>query len=568
MAVDRHDVRLTWDVRIPLRDGVELSATLYLPEGQEAPKPALFTLTPYVAQVSHELGVYFAERGYPFLTVDVRGRGNADGRFRANGNEARDGHDIVEWLAAQPFCNGKVGMWGGSYAGYVQWAAARELPPHLASIAPVASPYRGVDSPAPKNVFLPYRLQWLTLLAGRTSQDRIFGDQRFWNRQYLRFFRSGRPFRELDSFVGLPSPIFQEWLQHPEPDAYWDGYNPAPEQYARIDLPILTITGIYDANQLGALAHYRAHLKHATPEARARHILVLGPWDHAGTRTPAPRFGGIELGAAALIDMPGLHLEWYRWTLEDGPRPSFLKRNVAYYLMGAETWRYADSLEAVTGREQPLYLGASANPDDVFSAGGLGPAPGAETPPSSYVYDPKDLSLAELESEVEPTSLVDQRVLLASAGKRLVFQSAPFETDTDVAGFFRLEAWLAIDCPDTDFRVTVHEIDEGGRSVLLTSDVVRARYREGLRSPTLISTAEPLPYVFDGFTFVARRIARGRRLRLVFGPTNSIHFQRNHNTGGVVAEETLEDARPVTVRLFHDRERPSALVMPLAAEER
>src|ERR1044072_15607 len=130
-------VSLQWGVRIPLRDGVHLNGTLYLPAGGRAPGPVLLMLTPYVSQLWHSRGMYFAANGFPFLIVDVRGRGNSEGEFRPTINEARDGYDVVEWLAQQAYCNGQVAMWGGSYSGYDQWAAASQSPPHLATIVPV-----------------------------------------------------------------------------------------------------------------------------------------------------------------------------------------------------------------------------------------------------------------------------------------------------------------------------------------------------------------------------------------------------------------------------------------------
>src|SRR5688572_25660862 len=130
------NARVHWEARIPMRDGTRLSAITYLPREQASPAPAIVTMTPYIAQTFHDRGVYFAARGYPFVSIDVRGRGNSEGVFRPLINEASDGHDAVEWVARQPFCNGKIAMWGGSYAGFAQWAAARELPPHLATIVP------------------------------------------------------------------------------------------------------------------------------------------------------------------------------------------------------------------------------------------------------------------------------------------------------------------------------------------------------------------------------------------------------------------------------------------------
>src|SRR5690606_36222007 len=140
--------------------------------------------------------------------------------------------------------------------------------------------------------------------------------------------------RELDSWIGNPSAIFQEWLQHPHQDAYWDAHNPTADEYAKLRLPILTITGSHDVNQSGALTHYRAHMKNASPEARDAHYLVIGPWDHAGTRTPRAEFGGLTLGSASLVDLPKLHLDWYAWTMQQGAKPEFLQKNVAYYVMG------------------------------------------------------------------------------------------------------------------------------------------------------------------------------------------------------------------------------------------
>jgi putative CocE/NonD family hydrolase len=565
-AASLRGVELRWDMRIPMRDGVELSATLYTPREHESASPAIVTMTPYIAQSCHDVGMYFAEHGFPFLVADVRGRGNSQGGFHPL-NEARDGHDIVEWLARQPYCNGRVAMWGGSYAGYAQWATVKERPPHLSTLVPVASPYRGVDSPVRNNIFEPYTVQWLTLLAGRTSQEKIFADAAFWNGRFRECVESGKPFREIDAQLGNPSALFQEWLAHPHQDAYWDAYNPRPEDCAWLSIPVLTITGSYDGNQAGALAHYRAHMKYATPAARNEHYLVIGPWDHAGTRTPSVRFGGLELGPASLVDLGRLHRQWYAWTMQDGAKPEFLQKNVAYYVTGAEEWRYADTLDEITSRSDPLYLRSTRNPVDVFQSGSLEPkAQGCSGGPDCYVYDPRDTSRAALEACRDRDDLRDQSRVLACGGQQLVYHSAPFDDDVEISGFFRLSLWVAIDQPDTDFRATVYAIETDGSSLRLTSDSLRARYRESLREPRLIDTLEPLRYDFTRFMFVSRLMRKGSRLRLVVGPIDSIHSQRNYNAGGVAAEESVEESRAVTVRVFHDEARPSVLVVPIGKD--
>ena len=571
-----NDVHLQWGARIKLRDGVHLNATLYRPPNQCAPAPAIFTLTPYIGQTYHDFGMYFAARGYPFLTVDVRGRGDSEGTFWPFLNEAQDGYDVVEWLAREPYCDGRVAMWGGSYAGYNQWVTAKEFPPHLATIVPVAAPYLGCDYPRRNNIGSPYVMQWLTLVRGHASQEKIFGEQSFWRQRFGRWFESGAAFKGLDRFLGEPSPIFQKWLAHPRHDEYWDRHNPAPEQYARLSIPILTITGIYDGDQPGALMYYREYMRNASAAGRARHYLVIGPWDHAGTRTPKREFAAMQFGPESLVDLPQLHAQWYEWTMQGGRRPAFLRKNVAYYVTGAETWRYADTLDDITAETRPFYLDSRGGASRVFASGVLCAEPGTGHE-DSYVYDPCDTRIAALEAAstdplcMRPTfptdNLKDQAPVLAQEGRQLVYHSGPLDRDVEISGFFRLSVWLAIDQPDTDFRACVFEIGLDGSSVLLSADCMRARYRESFRTEALVRTRDPLRYDFERFTFTSRRVQAGSRLRLVIGPNDSIYSERNFNGGGVVAEESLADARVVMVKLFHNPAYPSALYVPFAHME-
>jgi uncharacterized protein len=559
---------MQWGVRIPMRDGVRLSATLYCPEKQGVSEPCIFALTPYTAQRSHTRGCFFAARGYPFLAVDSRGRGNSEGTFNPFFQEGKDGHDIVEWIATQPFCNGSVAMFSGSYEGYAQWATAKEFPPHLATIVPAAAAAPGVDFPMRNNIGYPYVVQWLMLVAGHTSQDHIFQDQSFWRQKFRAWHESGKSYSEIDSYVGYASSSFQEWLSHPEDDSYWDAFKPSSKDYSQLRLPILTLTGSYDDDQPGALHYYREHIRNAPPAEASKHFLVIGPWDHAGTLAPRTEFGGVVVGKEASIDILQLHLDWYAWVMRGGAKPNFLEKRVAYYVMGADQWQYADSLAEVTAKHLFFYLDSAGRADDVFASGMLGFETGTGLP-DSYIYDPRDVAGAEIEAEasVSGSSLVDQSLVHALSGKQLVYHSEPLETDLEISGFFNLSAWIAIDTPDTDFYVSVHEIGPNGSSIRLSTDSLRARYRENLRTPNLIRTQEPLRYDFKNFTFVSRLVKRGHRLRLVIGPMGRLidatFAQRNFNSGGVVAEESVRDARPVTVRLFHESGCNSVLYVPV-----
>ncbi len=557
-----YQVDLTWGVKIPMRDGVQLNATLYRPNGITG-TPAIFTMTPYIANSYHERAWYFARHGYPFLLVDCRGRGNSQGEFDPFMVDEEDAHDFVEWLATQPWCDGQVAMWGGSYAGFNQWMAVKAAPAHLRTIVPAASAHAAVDFPFLKNIFYAYEMQWQTLVSGVTGNANLSEEWSFWIDKFRHLYLEGRPFKELDQIVGNTSTSFQTWVAHPQPDEYWDRIALTPAEYNRINIPILTITGHYDDDQPGAMHFYQQHMESDSP-ARDRHYLIIGPWDHGGTRTPSTEFGGLKFDEASLVDMNALHTAWYDWTMKGGAKPEFLNDRVAYYVTGAEEWKYAPSLEEISNRSLKLYLNSkNGSPNDVFHSGFLQAEPPTGSPPDHYTYDPLDLRPAELEREHVEDYLTDQRSHLNLFGNGLVYHSQPFDEPLEITGYAKLVAWIAIDVPDTDFQLILSEILPDGRHIELSYDFLRARYRNSLRHPELVTPGEINRYEFSFATFFSRRIAKYSRLRLIIRCPNSIYFQKNYNGGGAVNEESAVDARTAHVTLYHDAEHPSYLELPV-----
>ncbi|HVH33164.1 MAG TPA: CocE/NonD family hydrolase, partial [Tahibacter sp.] len=230
---------------------------------------------------------------------------------------------------------------------------------------------------------------------------------------------------------------------------------------------------------------------------------------------------------------------------------------------------YADTLDAVTASTRSYFLasdGGRAN--DVYASGRLEEGKAKRSGSDRYAYDPLDVSLAADDAADESDAeLLDQRGVLSRHGRQLVYHTAPFAADTDIAGFFRLSAWLRIDQPDTDFNVDIYAIAPDGSSLFLSNDVLRARHRESLRESRLAVPGKVERYDFERFTFVARRLQRGSRLRLVIGPVNSFNLQKIYNSGGVVNAEGAKDARTVTVELLHDAQHPSVLSVPIAADK-
>src|SRR5438034_3454594 len=347
---------------------------------------------------------------------------------------------------------------------------------------------------------------------------------------------------------------------------------PTAYQFKNITLPILTITGQYDGDELGALTFYRDHIANASPETRAKHFLIIGPWDHAGTRTPTDESAGIKFGAAAVVDLNDLHRQWYDWTLKSGPKPEFLKNQVAYYLLtpgntGANgEWKYADGFETLTENSRTFYLDSkNGDTNGVFRSGMLTekqPNEGAD----QFTYNPLDTKRGENVEGLDPkekTAGIDQTYVLSIGNDGLVYHTEPLPNETPLVGSPALTLWVSIDTPDVDFSADLYEIQPDGTSIALWSDIRRLRYRESLREAKLVKPGEIVRCDFSPGLFVARRLMKGSRLRLVISSPNSILWQKNYCSGGVVAEETAKDARTCHVQIDHDADHASAIQLPL-----
>ncbi len=557
--------QLQFGVKIPLRDGVHLNATLYRPLHAAGRLPVIVLLTPYPDNTDHPSGSYFARRGYVFAYVDVRGRGDSEGVFRPMAQEAQDGYDVVEWFAQQPWSNGQVAMWGGSYPGYDQWATASLHPPHLKTIVPVASIRPAIDFPTSNGIMESDALQWLTLVSGRSLYSGLYSDQAFWRETTVRAFQDKAPFDKLDESVGNTSTVFQTWLAHPDFDAFWRPIYLPPERIASIDLPVLEISGYRDDDEPASISFYRDHSSSKNASALEHFYLILGPWDHPGTRAPQARVWNEEFGPASLLDMRKLQLQWYEWILRGGTKPAFLTRHVAYYVQGpgAECWKYAESLDAAAVRSQVLYLSSRSGAKGVFESGQLGDQP-AEGGADSFVSDPSDLtealSLRESEGKI---ILPPGDPGLELHGNGVVYHTGPFQQDAELDGSVALRVWLQVDAPDTDLGYALYLITPDGKAHWLSSQRLRARYRHGLGRGEAIPEGKPEEYVFPAAQWFAQRIPKGSYLRLILQAVNMPEMQKNWNSMKPVSEQSEADARIATIRVLHDPAHPSRLVLPL-----
>jgi putative CocE/NonD family hydrolase len=559
----RIPVQITWDQKIAMRDGVKLSATIYRDPKQPKPVPVILGMTPYIAAEMAPQGTYFAQHGYVFVAVDLRGRGNSDGVFVPGRVEAKDGYDTIEWIARQPWCDGQVATWGGSWRGFTQWSIAKEFPPHLKAMAPTASVYLGVDFPQPNGIFMSYMLQWLNFVHGHALNEGLFGAQELWSNARWEQLSTGRAFQDLDDITGAKGTVFRTWLAHPREDAYWQEVAPRPDQYAKLRIPILTITGHYDGDQRGALTYYDRHIAYGAKDVTARHWLVIGPWDHPGTRHPKPELGGVSFGPAAAMSMEELHKAWYDHVLKGAPAPEFLKDRVACFVMGRNTWIYASDLKQIEGAAMKLELdltGAVAG-DVTHSGRLLAEAPSAPAT-VTLTSDPRFLPPREQLETDNPQYLKDQREAYSDLRSQVVWHSAPFAAETVLAGRPRLQLQLTSDQPDADLWISLDEVLPDGSATRLSYSSIRLRYRKGGVVAVPMVPGKPERIEVPPLTFFARSIAKGSRLRLEVNAGPNFYLQRNTHTGGDLASEPLSKGRVAKITLITGPGSGSTLGLP------
>jgi hypothetical protein len=331
-----------------------------------------------------------------------------------------------------------------------------------------------------------------------------------------------------------------------------------------MDFPILTATGFFDDDQPGTLRYYRDYLAHAPAASVRRHFLVIGPWNHGGTQRPSKETDGLSVPDVAVLDMTALQADFFDSVLGRGPQPALLHDRVSYFMMGADEWRYAPSLEAASsGKQETLFLSApDGTPGDVFHSGRLVPKASSAEPPAMLVSDPRELPELEVADYARAEDLTSQ--FRAFQKRSLNFHSEPFERATEVAGHIRLTLVVQADAPDFDLWAQLLVVFPDGSAVHLGEDIRRARFRHGPFQQELLKPEEVVEIPFE-FLWTARRIPAGARLRLTVAPLNSPNYQKNYNSGGRMGYETLKDARTAHIRLFHDSAHPSRLVLPLAA---
>jgi putative CocE/NonD family hydrolase len=563
-----YDVHLLYDQKAPMRDGVRLSADVYLPVAS-GPFPTILTRTPYesLRDTFVDRGVFWARRGYAFCVQDVRGRYESEGVFGADAQEAVDGLDTLDWVAAQSWCNGKIGMWGRSYGGLTQWQVLRHGSPHLSCNAPHVMAadyfhdYHYVGGAFQLALSIVAVIIWESGLAMiRENSAALFNNPRFY---------SHLPLIDLDVLaLGREVSYWREWLAHSTNDEYWQGLSTLGENL-RVAAPIFQQGGWYDPYCGSILHNFNAISRHGDTEGarNAQHVLI-GPWSH--DEPDDTRMGDLELGPEAYLDIWQEDLRWYdRWlkgidvgTAGDPP--------IRIFVMGANRWRDEHEWPLARTEYAPFYLRSGGSANSLYGDGGLSPeAPGGEDP-DRFAYDPQRPvptlggvhSIQMMSAHAETPIIhgpVDQRPV-ERRDDVLVYTSPPLEDDLEVTGPIELVLYAASSAFDTDFTAKLVDVHPDGRAMCITEGIIRARYRHSDRHPSLLEPGAIEAYRVTLYP-TSNVFLRGHRIRLDISSSNFPRFSRNLNTGEDVASGTRMEVAHQTV--LHDSQHPSQLILPI-----
>ena len=548
-------VEMRLGLQVPMRDGVALSADLYLPKAN-GPFPTILIRTPYSNHVEGLIlrARALANNGYACLLQDTRGRWDSGGDYYPLQGEGVDGYDTQEWIGAQPWSNGKIGTSGGSYLGHVQWQSAPFGSPNLTAMAP------RVMGPNFYKALRPGGALQLNLCATWGVGTSEHTNQLIEYHQWTELFYT-LPLDAVDAATGRDLPFWHDLLLHTEYDDYWAALN-LEERWGEIGVPALNMGGWYDIFIEGSFACFNGLRKGGrTPNAR-RSQLIVGPWVHS--LSVSPKVGDIDFGAHSMYDLDLLEYRWWeQWLrgvdtgiLEEGP--------LRLFIMGVNEWRAEQEWPLARTEWQKWYLHSGGSANTLRGDGALAPQTPATEAPDHFVYDPHFPVQTSggnncCAPNITPWGPYDQRAVEMRSDV-LCYTSEPLAEDMEITGPITMVLYAATDCPDTDWTAKLVDVAPSGYAKNLCDGIVRARYRESITAPTLLTPNQVYRYEINvGVT--GNVFLQGHRLRLEISSSNFPRFDRNLNTGENMG--TSSEIRVAQQTVYHDKTHASYLVLPV-----
>ena len=554
MSPTGQPISIRLDVKIPMRDGVLLSADIYTPPG-DGPFPVLLVRTIYDKQQERyvEWTERFVEAGYACVMQDCRGRNDSDGAWEPYIHEADDGHDTIEWIGGQPWCDGNVGMYGISYVGFTQHQPATRRSKYLKAITPIASQQDNFGHQRFDGVLQQHVAQFFINMAGRTNK-RASTALMNWDDIYSRLPLVSA----VDDIVDLE--FYREVVRHHTFDDFWKSYS-MRDKYGEVAVPAYLITGWYDN-----LVHETCRLFQGwtagarTEEARRLTKLLIGPWSHRNIGS-SERFGSVDFGGSAFVDIVDEQIKWNDRRLKGIDNGIDNEPKVRVFVMGANRWRTGDTWPLEDVKYRDFYLGSNLGANSIYGDGRLTDEPPGDGPPDEFTYDPNDPvpTIGGQFMMMEIGGPADRR----PAQRRddvLVYDYGPVEEDVEVVGPVTLTLYVSSSAPDTDFTGTLSDVYPDGKAVMLTEGIARARFRESIEEPVLMEPGRVYEISVDMWD-TGNLFKAGHTIRLEVSSSNFPRYERNQNTGSQPGLDA--DMAIARQTIYKDRGRPSHLTLPV-----
>lgn len=533
---------------VAMRDGVKLAANIWRPKA-EGRYPAILMRSPYgKMDEKWEEAKHYTEAGYVMVVQDCRGRGKSEGVWDPFRYDVEDGFDTQEWVGQQSWCNGDIGTGGGSYVGWTQWATAANSSRYLKAMVPAVPFDNAYDIAYTGGAFqLALLMGWGVAVGGvAVSPEKVS--------EVFRYL----PLSTFSKQFDKPVPYLGDWVAHPTYDDYWRKRS-IQNRYADVTVPILNIGGWYDIFSKATLemsAKVRASSRDR--EVRRNQFVVMGPWAHGvgGRKT-----GDLDFGEGAKFSVSLWQFKWFEYWLKG--RETGVQDWPPYYLfvMGENRWRGENEWPLKRTQYTSYYLHSGGQANSLNGDGSLETTAPRDEKPDEFTYDGKNPVPTTGGNNLigAPAGPFDQTTV-EQRNDVLVYSTAPLEQDVEVTGQVKLILHAASSARDTDFTAKLVDVHPDGKAYNLCDGIIRARYRNGMEQPALLTPGEAERFEIDLWV-TSNLFRRGHRIRLEVSSSNFPRFDRNPNSGKPFGTDTELLSAKQTI--FHDPEYPSHLVLPI-----
>ena len=532
-------------VMIRTRDGATISAIVVRKKGDTTPKPVILQFTIYVRDKGRDIRTTkeSVDHGYVGVIAYTRGKRFSQDEIFPYENDGNDAYDVIDWISQQKWCNGSVGMYGGSYNGFTQWAACKTVHPALKTIVPYVANRPGLGLPVENNIFVNPNYEWAFYVGNNKYLDTLVGDdrQRF-RKMQNKWWETGVAYNRLDSIDGTPNKWFQRWISHPSFDKYWQSMTPYKKDFAQIKIPVLAFDGYYNDGQSSGL-YYLRELQKYSPETPA--YLIIGPYGHFGAqRGGEPVLYDYKVDSIALFDITKITYQWFDYVLKNGTKPAMLKDRINYEVMGANEWRSAPSIDKMHNGFLTLYL-TDKKSGNFYTA--------SSKKPTKKNYLSQEVDFADRENsnnDYYPEPLIRKGV---DTSNGFLFISDPITEPTIINGSFLGQIKASINKKDMDIGVTLYEVMPNGEYFHLSYFIGRASYATDITKRKLLSpnVIETIP--FSNTHLVSKQLSKGSRLLISINVNKNPFSQLNYGTGKEVSTESIKDAKePLKVKWYND----------------